>query len=34
MNYDLFRTLWHEALDAAGLLPHPLWPMKRSGCAT
>jgi hypothetical protein len=26
MNYDLFRTLWHEALDAAGLLPHPLWP--------
>jgi hypothetical protein len=26
MDYDLFRTLWHEALDAAGLLPHPLWP--------
>ena len=26
MNYDEFRTLWHAALDAAGLLPHPLWP--------
>ena len=27
MNYDQFRTLWHEALDAAGLmpsLPHPM----------
>jgi len=28
MNYDEFRTLWHEALDAAGLLPHPLWPTR------
>jgi hypothetical protein len=26
MNYHDFRMLWHEALDAAGLLPHPLWP--------
>lgn len=26
MNYDEFRTLWHEALDTAGLLPSPLWP--------
>jgi len=26
MNYDWFRRLWHQALDAAGLLPHPLWP--------
>jgi hypothetical protein len=26
MNYDEFRTLWHAALDAAGLLPYPLWP--------
>jgi hypothetical protein len=26
MNYDLFCTLWHEALDAAGLLPQRLWP--------
>ena len=25
-NYHDFRMLWHEALDAADLLPHPLWP--------
>jgi hypothetical protein len=25
MNYEAFRTLWHEALNAAGLPPHPLW---------
>ena len=23
MNYDQFRTVWHETLDAAGLLPFP-----------
>ena len=23
MNYDQFRTVWHEALDEAGLLPFP-----------
>ena len=23
MNYDQFRTVWHEALDAADLLPFP-----------
>ena len=28
MNYDLFRTLWHGALDAAGLLPRPPWPIE------
>ena len=26
MNYDQFRTIWHEALDEAGLLPFPPWP--------
>ena len=26
MNYDQFRTIWHEALGEAGLLPFPPWP--------
>jgi hypothetical protein len=26
MNYDQFRAAWHEALDAAGLLPFPPFP--------
>jgi hypothetical protein len=26
MNYDDFRTIWHEALSAARLLPFPTWP--------
>jgi hypothetical protein len=26
MNYDDFRTLWHEAASAAGLLPYPARP--------
>ncbi len=28
MNYDQFRTLWHEALDAAGLVPSLRHPME------
>ena len=28
MNYDQFRTIWHEALDAAGLMPFPPRPME------
>ena len=26
MDYDQFRAAWHEALDAAGLLPLPPFP--------
>jgi hypothetical protein len=26
MNYDQFRTVWHEALGEAGLLPFAPWP--------
>ena len=26
MNYDQFRAIWHEALEAAGLLPFPPFP--------
>ena len=29
MNYDTFRTLLHEALSEAGLLPFPPWPSEK-----
>jgi len=28
MNYDQFRTIWHEALNVAGLMPFPPRPME------
>ena len=28
MNYDQFRTIWHEALNVAGLMPFPSRPIE------
>ncbi len=28
MNYNQFRTIWHEALETAGLIPFPPRPME------